>query len=58
MLAPLHRDLFLEPNPIAVKWALAQMGVIESGIRLPLTEFASEHHAALLKVLRTVGALK
>jgi 4-hydroxy-tetrahydrodipicolinate synthase len=58
MLAPLHRDLFLEPNPIPTKWALLQMGLIERGIRLPLTELASEHHAVLTQVLRMVGALK
>src|SRR5918994_1656188 len=54
MLAPLHRDLFLEPNPIPAKWALRQMGLIERGIRLPLTELESEHHAAFTDVLRTV----
>jgi 4-hydroxy-tetrahydrodipicolinate synthase len=36
-LIPLHRDLFVEPNPIPVKWALEQMGRIAGGIRLPLT---------------------
>jgi len=58
LLAPLHRDLFLEANPIPAKWALAQMGLIGHAIRLPLTELAAEHHAALLRTLRTVGALK
>jgi len=58
MLAPLHRDLFLEPNPIPAKWALLQMGLIERGIRLPLTELASEHHAELTEVLRMVGVLQ
>jgi 4-hydroxy-tetrahydrodipicolinate synthase len=36
-LAPLHRELGVESNPIPVKWALAEMGLIEAGIRLPLT---------------------
>jgi 4-hydroxy-tetrahydrodipicolinate synthase len=58
MLAPLHRDLFLEPNPIPAKWALQRMGLIGGGIRLPLTPFSGEHHAALLNVLRSTGALK
>lgn len=58
VLAPLHRDLFIEPNPIPAKWALEQMGLIGSGIRLPLTVLAGEHQPALLKVLRSVGALK
>src|SRR5688572_25058250 len=53
MLAPLHRALFVEPNPIPAKWALQQMGLIERGIRLPLTELAREHHAGLSNVLRT-----
>ncbi|MBF6682378.1 dihydrodipicolinate synthase family protein, partial [Acinetobacter baumannii] len=35
-LEPLHRDLFIEANPIPVKWALHEMGLIDSGIRLPL----------------------
>ncbi|MDX5299798.1 MAG: dihydrodipicolinate synthase family protein, partial [Gammaproteobacteria bacterium] len=34
---PMHRHLFVEANPIPVKWALQQMGLIEEGIRLPLT---------------------
>ena len=36
-LAALHRDLFVESNPIPVKWAVAEMGRIPTGIRLPLT---------------------
>ena len=40
--AALHRDLFLEANPIPAKWALARMGLIGRGIRLPLTELC-EH---------------
>ena len=56
-LAPLHRDLFIESNPIPVKWALQQMGRIPPGIRLPLTPFAAEHHAALRASLVSAGAL-
>ncbi len=37
-LLPLHNKLFVEPNPVPVKWALTQMGLISSGIRLPLVE--------------------
>jgi 4-hydroxy-tetrahydrodipicolinate synthase len=52
-LAALHRDLFLEANPIPVKWALHRMGLIEPGIRLPLTWLSAAHtpavEAALLK---------
>jgi 4-hydroxy-tetrahydrodipicolinate synthase len=56
-LAALHDALFLEPNPIPVKWAMAQMGLIGSGIRLPMTEFAEAHRPALSAVLRDVGVI-
>ena len=56
-LAPLHKALFVETSPIPVKWALAEMGRIPPGIRLPLTPLADEHHPALRTVLKTVGAL-
>jgi 4-hydroxy-tetrahydrodipicolinate synthase len=56
-IAALHRDLFLEANPIPTKWALARMGMIESGIRLPLTELSATHQPAVLAALRTAGVL-
>ncbi len=56
-LEGLHRALFLEANPIPVKWALARMGLIERSIRLPLTELAEAHHAAVAAALRTGGAI-
>ncbi len=43
-LIRLHTDLFVEANPIPVKWAVAQMGLIEHGIRLPLTRLSSQYH--------------
>ena len=43
-LEALHNDLFLEANPIPVKWALFEMGLIGAGIRLPLTVLSSEYH--------------
>ncbi|GAB3682718.1 4-hydroxy-tetrahydrodipicolinate synthase [Salinisphaera aquimarina] len=43
-LQPLHTTLFLEPNPIPVKWALNQMGLIGPGIRLPMTPLADHFH--------------
>ena len=46
-LLALHRDLFVETNPIPAKWLLARMGLIEPGIRLPLTELANAHRAAV-----------
>ena len=43
-LTGLHKNLFLEANPIPVKWAVTRMGLIESGIRLPLTELSEQYH--------------
>ena len=57
-LAALHRDLFLEANPIPVKWALAQAGRIERGIRLPLTELSAAYQPAVLAALRQATALQ
>ncbi len=56
-LAPLHRNLFLESNPIPVKWALAEMGLIERGIRLPLTWLSEACHEPLREAMRQAGAL-
>jgi 4-hydroxy-tetrahydrodipicolinate synthase len=54
-LLGLHRNLFLEANPIPVKWALHRMGRIAEGIRLPLTPFTSQYHDALLLAMREAG---
>ena len=54
-LLGLHNQLFLESNPIPVKWALHQMGLIESGIRLPLTPFDQQFHGPLLEAMRAAG---
>ncbi|PID61212.1 MAG: 4-hydroxy-tetrahydrodipicolinate synthase [Gammaproteobacteria bacterium] len=54
-IAPLHKALFLESNPIPVKWALAEMGRIGPGIRLPLTPLADEYHDAVRAALSTAG---
>ncbi len=56
-LLGLHNHLFLEANPIPVKWALQQMGKIDSGIRLPLTPFESKFHATLRATLREASIL-
>ena len=56
-IAALHRDLFLEANPIPSKWALMRMGMIESGIRLPLTELSAQYQPAVLTALSTAGVL-
>jgi 4-hydroxy-tetrahydrodipicolinate synthase len=54
-LRGLHRDLFIEANPIPSKWLLARMGLIGPGIRLPLTELASTYHAALAASAQAAG---
>lgn len=54
-LRGLHRDLFIEANPIPTKWVLARMGLIGPGIRLPLTELASTYHAAVTASARAAG---
>ncbi len=56
-LQPLHRALFLESNPIPVKWALYELGLIESGIRLPLTELSEQFREPLRQVLAQLGVM-
>ncbi len=56
-LQTLHKNLFLEPNPIPVKWALQQMGLIAGGIRLPLTPLATQCHAPVREALAAAGVL-
>ena len=51
-LAGLHRDLFIESNPIPVKWVLHKMGLIEAGIRLPLTWLSEKSEAVLLEAMK------
>jgi 4-hydroxy-tetrahydrodipicolinate synthase len=53
----LHRDLFVEANPIPVKWALAEMGRIPLGIRLPLTPLSPQYHDLVRAALRHAGAI-
>ncbi|MAI54893.1 MAG: 4-hydroxy-tetrahydrodipicolinate synthase [Gammaproteobacteria bacterium TMED95] len=54
-LLGLHEQLFLEANPIPVKWALAQMGRIPEGIRLPLTALSEDHQQPVLSAMLTAG---
>ena len=54
-LLPLHRNLFLEANPIPVKWAVQQMGLIRSGIRLPLTPLSTACHEQVREAMRHAG---
>ncbi len=54
-LSGLNRALFLEANPIPVKWAMQQRGLIEAGIRLPLTPLDERFHAQVLAALEAAG---
>jgi 4-hydroxy-tetrahydrodipicolinate synthase len=56
-LQPLHKDLFVEANPIPVKWAVARMGFIGNAIRLPLVELATAHHETVLRAMRAAGVI-
>jgi len=56
-LMPVHKNLFLEANPIPVKWALKEMGKIGSGIRLPLTPLSEKYQASLREALKQSGIL-
>ena len=54
-LIGLHRHLFVEANPIPVKWVLEQMGLVGPGMRLPLTPLAEQHHALLRTAMHQAG---
>ncbi len=54
-LAPLHKDLFIETNPIPVKWALFKRGKIPAGIRLPLTPLAQAFHEKIIAAMQAAG---
>lgn len=57
-LQMLHRDLFVESSPIPVKWALYEMGLIEPGIRLPLTWLSENKWDIVRDALRRAGAIQ
>lgn len=54
-LFALHQKLFIEANPIPVKWVLQQMGLISSGIRLPLVSLSSQHHETLRSAMKSAS---
>lgn len=56
-LLPLHRRLFVEANPIPAKWALAEMGLIENELRLPLVRLSPQFHETIRAALREAGCL-
>jgi len=56
-LTGLHQNLFIESNPIPVKWALYKMNKCESGIRLPLTKLSQEARITLEQDLSLLGVM-
>jgi 4-hydroxy-tetrahydrodipicolinate synthase len=56
-LMALHEALFVESNPIPVKWAVARLGLMGDGIRLPLTPLSPEHHTTVENAMKAAGAL-
>lgn len=54
-LLTLHKDLFIEANPIPVKWAVQQMGLIGAALRLPMTPLSPEHHQRVRAAMRAAG---
>jgi 4-hydroxy-tetrahydrodipicolinate synthase len=56
-LMPLHKHLFVEANPIPVKWAMARMGLMGGALRLPMTPLSPANHAVVEGALRDCGLL-
>jgi 4-hydroxy-tetrahydrodipicolinate synthase len=56
-LLGLHKHLFVEANPIPVKWGVQQLGLIEGGIRLPLTPLSAQYHDTVREAMREAGVL-
>jgi 4-hydroxy-tetrahydrodipicolinate synthase len=56
-LQALNTALFVEPNPIPVKWALQRMGMISRYLRLPLTEYSEKYHPGMLEALKLAGVV-
>jgi 4-hydroxy-tetrahydrodipicolinate synthase len=56
-LMPVHKHLFVEANPIPVKWAMAKMGLCGPTLRLPLTPLASSFETTVETALRASGLL-
>lgn len=56
-LAGLHKNLFVEANPIPVKWALNKMGLIDKGIRLPMTWLSEQYEGTVLEAMKQAGVI-
>ena len=57
-LFPLHNKLFVEPNPVPLKWAMAEIGLIPPGMRLPIVPLAAEYHDIVRAAMRESGVLQ
>jgi 4-hydroxy-tetrahydrodipicolinate synthase len=57
-MLPLHNKLFVEPNPVPVKWAMAEMGLMPAGIRLPLVRLGVDYQDMVRAALRESGVLQ
>jgi 4-hydroxy-tetrahydrodipicolinate synthase len=57
-LMPVHKWLFVEANPIPLKWAMARMGLCGPALRLPMTPLTAQHHAGVEAALRSAGLLQ
>jgi 4-hydroxy-tetrahydrodipicolinate synthase len=57
-LMPVHKWLFVEANPIPLKWAMARMGLCGPRLRLPMTPLAAQHHAGVEAALRSAGLIQ
>lgn len=57
-LFPLHQKLFVEANPIPAKWILQQMGLIQSGIRLPMVNCSAQFHDVLRSAMKSAEIIK
>ncbi len=56
-LMPVHEKLFVEANPIPVKWALSEMNLMDTGIRLPLTPLSAPFHQVVRDALRAADVI-
>jgi 4-hydroxy-tetrahydrodipicolinate synthase len=57
-LMPLHKNLFVEANPIPVKWAAARMGLCGGAMRLPMTTLSASAQPVVEQAMRATGLLK
>lgn len=57
-MLPLHNKLFVEPNPVPIKWAMAELGLIGPGMRLPLAPLSAEYHDIVRAAMRESGVLQ